>query len=136
MTRILVATRILLGASLIVPTVLLLAALLSGTAGAAYPETVDGVTVIHLEQHNGYFAAQETLGGLEPGKYRFVVENKAGKVVGFQLQHFETHETLAMFPLDPGETRSATVQIGPEGVRYRCPINPTPWYNLDTIKTE
>ncbi|MFA9461568.1 hypothetical protein [Thiohalorhabdus methylotrophus] len=106
------------------------------TAQAGKPETVDGVTVIHLDEYNGYFAAEDTLGGLQPGRYKFVVTNKAPKVVGFQVQHMESHETLAKFPLKPGHTKSATVRVGEAGVRYRCPINPTPWYNLDNITTD
>ena len=116
---------------------LLFAVLLAPTvAQAGKPPTENGVTVIHLDEYNGYFAAEDTLGGLKPGKYKFVVTNKAGKVVGFQVQHMESHETLTKFPLEPGETKSATVRVGKAGVRYRCPINPTPWYNLDNITTD
>jgi len=61
-------------------------------------------------------------------------QQKAGKVAGFQLQHFTSHETLAMFPLEPGETRTAKVTVTTDGIRFRCPINPTPWYDLDNIK--
>ncbi|MEF8793862.1 hypothetical protein [Thiohalorhabdus sp.] len=115
---------------------LLFAGLLAPAAAPASElPTENGATVIHLDQHNGYFAAENTLGGLEPGEYKFVVTNKAGKVVGFQVQHMTSHETLTKFPLDPGETKSATVRIGEAGVRYRCPINPTPWYNLDNIQS-
>ncbi len=39
---------------------------------------------IHLDEHNGYFSAKETLAGLKPGEYEFVVTNKAGKTVGFE----------------------------------------------------
>ncbi len=35
----------------------------------------DGVTVIHLDEYNGYFAADETLASLRAGEYEFVVEN-------------------------------------------------------------
>ncbi len=100
------------------------------TAIADTPDTVDGVTTIHLDQHNGYFAAQETLAGLEPGTYEFVITNKAGKTVGWQLQNAESHEQLDMFPLEPGQTRTSRVEITDEGFRYRCPINPTPWYEV------
>lgn len=89
---------------------------------------------IHLDQYNGYFAAQETLAGLKPGKYEFVVTNKAGKMAGFQIQSLGSRENLDMFPLEPGETRRTVVEIGTDGVRYRCPINPTPWYELDAIQ--
>lgn len=92
------------------------------------------VTRIHLDQHNGYFAAEETLGGMKAGEYEFVVRNKAGKAAGFQLQNHKTHETLEMFPLEPGEARTARVTVTGDGVRYRCPINPTPWYELDNIE--
>jgi len=116
---------------------LLLAALLiPAAAHAGKPPTENGVTVIHLDEYNGYFAAEDTLGGLEPGRYKFVVTNKAGKVVGFQVQHMATHDTLTKFPLEPGQTKSATVRVTEAGVRYRCPINPTPWYNLDNISSD
>lgn len=100
------------------------------SAQAATPTTTDGVTRIHLDQYNGYFAAQETLSGLKPGKYAFVVTNKTDKVVGFQLQDAGDQEQLAMFPLDPGQSRTETVEIDADGFRYRCPINPTPWYDV------
>ncbi len=103
---------------------------------AATPTTTDGVTTIHLDEYNGYFAAQETLASLKPGKYKFVVSNKAGKVVGFQLQDNVTHETIGMFPLDPGQTKSTVVEISKNGFRYRCPINPTPWYEVNNVKTD
>jgi hypothetical protein len=76
----------------------------------------DGITVIHLDE------------------YKFVVTNKAGKLVGFQIQELGSHKRLDMFPLEPGETRSSRVTITKVGVRYRCPINVTPWYDLDVIK--
>lgn len=117
---------------------LAIAYLVVGLAGAAWADTPttrdDGVTVIHLDEYNGYFAAEETLAGLKPGDYEFVVTNKAGKLVGFQIQNFGTREQLDMFPLQPGETRSSKVTITTDGVRYRCPINVTPWYDLDVIK--
>lgn len=102
----------------------------AGTAVAAEPAAQQ----IHLDQYNGYFSAQETLAGLKPGKYEFVVTNKAGKLAGFQIQNIQTRETLAMFPLQPGETKSTLVDITADGVRYRCPINPTPWYDVDSIQ--
>ena len=104
-------------------------------ARAEYPQTrEDGVTVINLDEYNGYFSAEETIANLKPGEYEFVVTNKAEKLVGFQIQNYKTHETLDMFPLEPGETRTSRVTITTEGVRYRCPINPTPWYDIDGIK--
>ncbi len=108
-----------------------------GTAFADLPTIrADGVTVIHLDEYNGYFAAEETLASLKPGEYEFVVTNKAEKLVGFQIQNFKTHEQLDMFPLEPGETRTAKVTVTTDGVRYRCPINATPWYDLDVIKAK
>lgn len=97
---------------------------------AGTPETEHGVTTIHLDQYNGYFAARETLAGLEPGTYEFVITNKAEKVVGWQIQNAATHEQLDMFPLQPGEIGTSTVEISEDGFRYRCPINPTPWYEV------
>lgn len=102
----------------------------------ATPSTVNGVTTIHLDQYGGYFSAKETLADLKPGKYKFIVANKAGKVVGFQIQDNVSHKTLDMFPLDPGQTKSTVVQISDNGFRYRCPINPTPWYEIDNIKSK
>ena len=113
---------------------LVISLLLSANVLAALPATVNGVTTIHLEQYGGYFAARETLANLEPGKYKFVVANKTGKVVGFQIQDNVSRETLDMFPLDPGQTKSTTVQITENGFRYRCPINPTPWYEVENVK--
>lgn len=108
--------------------------LLVGSAFAATPVTRDdGVTVINLDEYNGYFAAEETLAGLKPGKYEFVVTNKSHKLVGFQIQNFKTHEQLDKFPLKPGETRVSKVTITKDGVRYRCPINITPWYDIDSV---
>lgn len=92
------------------------------------------VTTIHLDQYNGYFAAKETLTGLKPGEYEFVVSNKAGKMVGFELRDLVTGERLEMFPLKPGETHTAKVAITSNGFRYRCPINPTPWYEVSVNK--
>ncbi len=113
-------------------TLVLSLALIAGVANAGTPQTnADGVTVVHLDEYNGYFAAEETLASLKPGTYEFVISNKAAKLVGFQIQDAKTQETLDMFPLEPGETRSSIVEITTNGFRYRCPINPTPWYELD-----
>ncbi len=126
-TLILIATRITLAAVLLGG--------LANTALAATPQTrADGVTVIHLDEYNGYFAAEETVASLTAGEYEFVVTNRADKLVGFQIQDLASRSNLDMFPLEPGETRIARVSIGEDGVRYRCPINPTPWYDLDVIK--
>ena len=112
----------------------LMALTLGSLAQAGTPETrADGVTVIHLDEYNGYFAAQETLAGLKAGEYEFVITNRSDKLVGFHIQNFKTHESLDKFPLEPGQTRISRVTITEDGVRYRCPINPTPWYELDSI---
>ena len=115
---------------------LLLVAGFSSSVFAGTPQTRDdGVTVIHLDEYNGYFAAKETVAGLKAGEYEFVVTNKAEKLVGFQIQALSNKgENLDMFPLEPGETRISRVTIGKDGVRFRCPINPTPWVDLDVIK--
>ena len=116
-------------------TVVLGLALLSGMpAQAELPKDSDGNYVVNLDEYNGYFSADETLGGLKAGSYKFVITNKAEKLVGFQIQNFKTRETLDMFPLEPGETRESIVVVTTDGIRYRCPINPTPWYELDNIK--
>lgn len=113
---------------------LLTALFVTGAANAAPPETVDGVTTIHLNEFNGYFAADETLASLKPGNYQFVVTNKAKKLVGFLLQDGVTHERMDMFPLEPGESRTVLAKITENGFRYRCPINPTPWYEVSVSK--
>ncbi len=118
--------------------VALVMSLVAGQINSAFagtPETrADGVTVIHLDEYNGYFAAQETVANLKAGEYEFVITNRAEKLVGFQIQDLETRTNLDMFPLEPGQTRVSRVTIGEDGVRYRCPINPTPWYDLDVIR--
>ena len=106
----------------------------SGIASGATPTTKDGVTTIHLDEHNGYFAAQETLVDLKPGDYEFIISNKADKLVGFWLQDAKTHAFLDRFPLEPGQTRTARVTVTENGFRYRCPINPTPWYDVGVSK--
>jgi hypothetical protein len=83
----------------------------------------DDVTRIHLTEKNGYFQAKETLMNLEPGTYVFEVTNEAGKMVGFQLQDLKT--------IEPGKTKEYEVEISSNGFRYRCPINPTPWYEVN-----
>ena len=114
---------------------ILLVAGMVATVAADLPQTrEDGVTVIHLDEYNGYFAAVETLASLKAGEYDFVVTNKAKKLVGFQIQVLGSNKQLDMFPLEPGETRISRVTVTEAGVRYRCPINPTPWYNIDNIK--
>ena len=113
----------------------LVLSVVGSTAMADLPNTrEDGVIVVHLDEYNGYFAAEETLASLKSGTYEFVVTNRSNKLVGFQIQNFRSHDTLDMFPLEPGETRTSRVDVTEEGVRYRCPINPTPWYDLDSVK--
>lgn len=41
-----------------------------------------------------------------------------------------THEFLDPFPLEPGQSRSTRVTVNHNGFRYRCPINPTTWYDV------
>ncbi|WP_434930641.1 hypothetical protein ACRWQM_16275 [Shewanella sp. HL-SH5] len=105
------------------------------TTAATPTKNDQGVVEIHLEQHGGHFTARDTLAGLKPGKYQFIIENKTNKLVGFQLQNFITHEQLDMFPLEVGQTkRTDVIEVTEEGIRFRCPINPTPWYDMDGIK--
>lgn len=121
----------------IVKVIIVISSLLVGAqVYAATPKVENGITTIHLDQYSGYFSAEETLASLKPGKYKFVITNKANKVVGFQIQDNVSHKTLDMFPLDPGQTKSTVVQISENGFRYRCPINPTPWYEIDNVKAK
>ena len=60
----------------------------------------------------------------------FEVKNDAGKMVGFMVQDLKTQETLTMGAIEPGKTREYEVEISDAGFRYRCPINPTPWYEV------
>ena len=120
--------------TLLITVALGIAGFATAPAQAELPKDENGAYVVVLDEYNGYFSAQETLGGLKAGTYKFVVTNKSGKLVGFQIQNFETHETLDMFPLEPGESRESIVTVSTDGVRYRCPINPTPWYELDNVK--
>jgi len=108
--------------------------LLSGVSFADLPKTENGVTTIHLSEYNGYFAADETLAGLKAGEYEFIVENKAGKLVGFWLQDPITKEFLEQTPIEQGESITTRVTITENGFRYKCPINPTPWYDVGVSK--
>lgn len=114
--------------------ILVAVVIVSGVVNAATPTTNNGVTTIHLDEYNGYFAAQETLAGLKPGKYKFVIANKTKKVVGFWLQDPKTKKFFDQFPLEVGETRTVTANITENGFRYRCPINPTAWYDVGVSK--
>jgi hypothetical protein len=94
------------------------------------------VKKIHLDQYGGYFESKETLAGLKSGEYEITITNKTNRIVGFQIQNFKTHDQLDMFPLEPNETRISKVTITSDGFRFRCPINPTPWYDMDNVKDE
>jgi len=118
-----------------IPALLILITLtVSGISNAATPVEKNGVTTIHLNEYNGYFAAEETLVDLKAGEYKFIITNKADKLVGFWLQDNVTKEFLDKFPLKPGQTRIARVTLTENGFRYRCPINPTPWYEVGVSK--
>lgn len=119
----------------VIHTLMLVTSLLFGAqVFAGTPRTVDGVTTIHMDEYNGYFAVEETLASLKPGKYKFVITNKANKLVGFLIQDAVTHEQLDVFPIDPGKTRTTVVNISENGFRFRCPINPTPWIDVSVEK--
>jgi hypothetical protein len=106
--------------------------LLPALAFANTPVTKDGVTTIHLDEHNGYFSSPETLVKLKPGKYKFIIKNKSGKLVGFWLQDAKSYKFLDKFPIEKGQTRTTDiVNVTTNGFRYRCPINPTPWYDVN-----
>ena len=92
------------------------------------------VTHINLIERNGHFEAKETLANMKPGTYVFHVTNKAGKPVGFQIQDTKTKETLAKGMVKQGKTKDFEVEVGENGVRYRCPVNPTPWYEVSVSK--
>ena len=110
--------------------ILLALAAASFSAVAGTPPTENGVTTIVVDEYNGYFSARDTLVDLKAGTYDFVVTNKSDKLVGFWLQDGVTHEQFDKFPIEPGETRTTRVTISENGFRYRCPINPTPWYDV------
>lgn len=114
--------------------VLFLATTISFSTQAELAKQVDGVTTIHLDQYGGYFETKETLAGLKAGTYEFVVTNKTNKLVGFQIQNNKSHEQLDKFPLEPNQSRTSRVEITADGFRFRCPINPTPWYEIDGVK--
>lgn len=116
---------------------LLLAAILflPSLVFAQPPQTKNGITTIHLDEHNGYFSSPETLVKLKPGKYKFIIKNKSGKLVGFWLQDAKSHKFLDKFPIEAGQIGvTDVVNITEDGFRYRCPINPTPWYEVGVEK--
>ena len=120
--------------ALLKKTIIGLLLLLPSLAFSAPPETKDDVTTIHLEEHNGYFSSAETLVKLKPGEYKFIIKNKAGKLVGFWLQDAKSHKFLGKFPIEVGETRATdVVNITENGFIYRHPINPTTWYKVGIV---
>ncbi len=110
---------------------LLILPLLAIGAGIATADDAEKVTTIHLEEFKGYFEVSETLMNLEPGDYVFEVKNSAGKVVGFMVQDLKTNEVLTMGPIEKGKTKEYKISISENGFRFRCPINPTPWYEVN-----
>lgn len=90
----------------------------------------DGPTRIHLDQYNGYFSSETVFMNLEPGEYVFTVTNRAGKLAGFLLTDGDGDTQLALGLIEDGETGEFAVTITDDGFRYRCPINPTPWYDV------
>ncbi len=84
---------------------LLIAALLvAGMSQPLWADTPttrdDGVTVIHLNEYNGYVAAEETLANLKAGEYEFVVSSR----MEYQYDNRSASEplTLADNDLFPG----------------------------------
>ncbi|MCX7554159.1 hypothetical protein OS175_09740 [Marinicella sp. S1101] len=119
---------------IMIQSFLILSLLVTFSSQAELAKQVDGVTTIHLDQYGGYFETKETLAGLKAGTYEFVITNKTNKLVGFHLQNNKTREELDRFPLEPNQTRISRVEITSDGFRFRCPINPTPWYEIDGVK--
>jgi hypothetical protein len=116
-------------------SLLVLGVLSAGPLGVGPALGADSdVTRIHLVEKKGYFEVKETLMNLEPGGYVFEVQNDSGKMVGFMVQDLKTEETLAMGPIEPGETKEYAVEVSKNGFRFRCPINPTPWYEVSVGK--
>ena len=93
-----------------------------------------GETTIHLVQKNGYFESKDAMYPLKAGDYTFEVANESGRDVGFQVQEIKGSKTLTMGPLKIGETKSFKVKLATGDYRYRCPINPTPWYDFSVDK--
>ena len=88
---------------------------------------------ITLTQYNGYFAAAESLAGLKAGPHTISISNQAGKLVGFQIQDLKSQENLEVFTLEPGQSKEIEIEIPADGVRFRCPLNPTPWYDMQPM---
>ena len=110
--------------------------LLIAFASFAHLKAEDGPTRIHLDQYNGFFSSPNVFAHLKPGTYVFTVTNKADKLVGFLLQDGKDHEQLALSLIEVGETAEYEVVIDGNGFRYRCPINPTPWYDVAVSSAE
>ena len=91
-------------------------------------------TTIHLVQKNGYFESKEAMYPLKSGDYTFEVVNDTGRDVGFQVQDSKSSKTLVLRPLKIGETKSFKIKLATGDYRYRCPINPTPWYDFSVDK--
>ena len=94
-----------------------------------------GETTIHLVQKNGYFESKEAMYPLKAGDYAFEVVNDTGRDVGFQVQAIKGGKTLAIGPMKIGETKTFKVTLAAGDYRYRCPINPTPWYDFSVDKS-
>ncbi|MEW6684342.1 MAG: hypothetical protein AB1451_15705 [Nitrospirota bacterium] len=89
---------------------------------------------IHLVQKNGFFESKDSMYPLKAGEYAFEVANDTGRDVGFQLQDPKTGKTLILGPLKIGETKTFKAKLAAGDYRYRCPINPTPWYDFSVDK--
>ena len=71
----------------------LLVAGMSGPLWADTPTTRDdGVTVIHLDEYNGFFAADETLASLKASEYDFIVTNR----MEYQYDNRSANEPLTL----------------------------------------
>ncbi len=118
------------------PTVLsaLAAAVLMMSGGSVLAADEEAPTKIKLYEHNGYFEAEDTLMGMKSGEYIIEVKNVADKLCGLEVQDSETGEVLAKGPIKPGQTKQFSFEATDNGFKYRCPINPTPWYEVQ-VKT-
>lgn len=103
------------------------------SSGIAFIRSPNNSNKIHLHEYSGYFESEESLENLKSGIYQFIVTNQANKNVGFQIQNATTHENLAMVSFKSGEIKSFKIKITNEGCRFRCPITPTKWYQIDCL---
>lgn len=115
--------------------VALAAVALLGLAQVDWARAAGGETTIHLVQKNGFFESQDAMYPLKAGDYAFEVVNASGRDVGFQLQDAKTGKTLVVAPLKIGETKTFKAKLAAGDFRYRCPINPTPWYDFSVDKS-